>query len=90
MRVAQRLGLTANDKPEKIEQDLCTAFPREDWIGLGHRLLLHGRYVCTAKAPRCHDCPLHELCPAAGTGPIGSWRERAAAEQHCVEARGEA
>jgi endonuclease III len=76
-RVAQRLGLTGEVAPEKIEADLCAAFPREHWIGMSHRLVLHGRYVCTARAPACPDCPLNELCPARLAPAEGDWPERA-------------
>ena len=77
-RVAQRLGLSASDDPERIEQDLCAALPRERWIDGSHRLLLHGRYVCTARAPRCGQCALNELCAARTQPPAGTWRDRAA------------
>jgi len=63
-RVAQRLGLTTHDEPEKIERDLCALVPREQWIATGLRLVLHGRYTCTAKVPRCAACALREVCPS--------------------------
>jgi len=63
-RVAQRLGLTKEEDPVKIERDLCAVFPREEWVDTGHRLVLHGRYVCTARAPRCGGCALREVCPS--------------------------
>jgi len=66
-RVSQRLGLTRNEDPVKIEADLCTLFPREDWVDTGHRLVLHGRYTCTARAPRCEGCDLEPVCPARET-----------------------
>lgn len=68
-RVARRLGLTAHDLPEKIEQDLMPLFPRTEWIGLSHRLILHGRRVCKARKPRCAECPLNRECPAAEAPP---------------------
>ena len=77
-RVAQRLGLSASDDAERIEQDLCAALPRERWIDGSHRLLLHGRYVCTARQPQCAHCALNELCAARAQPPAGSWRDRAA------------
>jgi endonuclease-3 len=64
-RVAQRLALTSESDPAKIEQDLCALFPKEAWIDMGHRLLLHGRYTCLAKKPQCERCPLRPLCPSA-------------------------
>lgn len=88
-RVARRLGLTTEEDPVDVEQDLCAAFPREAWIDTGHRLVLHGRYLCTAKAPRCASCPLAELCPSREAKGEGSWEARADAERRLVEARGE-
>jgi endonuclease-3 len=88
-RVAQRLGLTSEVAPEKIEQDLCAAFPSEHWIGMSHRLVLHGRYVCTARAPACPDCPLNELCPARMAPGEGDWTERATHEGKEMERRAE-
>jgi endonuclease III len=88
-RVAQRLGLTDEVSPEKIEVDLCAAFPREQWIGMSHRLVLHGRYVCTARAPACPDCPLNELCPARLAPAEGAWADRAAHEGKEMERRSE-
>lgn len=86
-RVAQRLGLTAASDPGKIEDDLCAVFPREEWIRVSHRLVLHGRYVCTARAPACSSCPLNELCPARLDPGLGEWLERAAREASEMEAR---
>lgn len=87
MRVARRLHLTAEEQPEKIEADLCRVFPRATWTQAGHRLVLHGRYVCTAKAPACSRCLLNELCPSRLTVPEGSWQERAAREAEEMESR---
>lgn len=70
-RVAQRLGLTTASKPEAIEQELCALLPQELWIDGGHRLLLHGRYVCLAQQPKCPQCPLAELCPARVSNAVG-------------------
>lgn len=77
MRVAQRLHLTAHDTPEKIEADLCRVLPREHWTAMGHRLVLHGRHVCTARAPKCARCPLNEVCPSRQVAPEGTSEERA-------------
>lgn len=86
-RVAQRLALTVETTPEKIELDLCQQFPEEQWIGTSHRLVLHGRYVCTARAPECAACPLNEVCPARLEPALGEWQPRAEREASEMEAR---
>jgi endonuclease-3 len=78
MRTSQRLGLSQAKTADKVEQDLCARFPKEQWIDIGHRLLLLGRYVCLAKGPKCEDCPLAELCPSRAAAPLGAWQDRAA------------
>ncbi len=85
-RVSRRLGLTGQKDPVKVERDLCALFPRRQWIGISHRLVLHGRYVCTARRPTCHRCPLNEPCPSAEDAPQGRWTERAAWERDLVRA----
>jgi endonuclease III len=71
-RVTQRLGLTSEKDPVKIEQDLIPLFPREEWTVLAHRLILHGRNACVARSPRCGSCPLGERCPSTTeTAPPG-------------------
>jgi endonuclease III len=65
-RVSQRLGLTREKNPEKIEQDLLRQFPRKEWIAVSNRLVHHGRYVCVARKPKCDVCPLSKLCPRIG------------------------
>lgn len=64
-RISQRLGLTRNDDPVKIERDLMRTVPREDWARFPHLLIWHGRRICDARRPRCGECPLTDLCPAA-------------------------
>lgn len=64
-RLSQRLGLTREDDPVKIERDLMRAVPRTDWHRFPHLLIWHGRRVCDARAPRCETCVLVDLCPAA-------------------------
>jgi endonuclease-3 len=85
-RVAQRLGLTAQKDAAKIERDLCGLFPREAWVDLGHRFVLHGRYVCLARQPRCADCPLADVCPSTEVQPTDDWTERAVRETALVAA----
>lgn len=84
-RVARRLGLTTETHPARIERDLCEAVPRSAWVDVGHRLVLHGRYVCTARRPDCPACPLNELCPSREAPPVGTVDERARAERRRVE-----
>lgn len=86
MRTAQRLGLSGASNADKVEHDLCGQFPREQWIDVGHRLLLLGRYVCLAKGPKCEDCPLAELCASRVGHALGTWRQRAAQMQELVAA----
>lgn len=62
-RVAARLGLTKQKDADKIEADLAALFPRESWTRLSHLLIHHGRRVCGARAPRCAECVLLDLCP---------------------------
>jgi endonuclease-3 len=66
IRVSQRLGLTRQTKPEKIEQELMSSIPRKEWIRFGAALVLLGRYVCVARKPQCRQCLLGDLCPRRG------------------------
>jgi endonuclease-3 len=64
-RLSQRLGFTKEDDPVKIERDLMRLVPREDWGRFPHLLIWHGRRVCLARAPRCEDCVINDLCPSS-------------------------
>ena len=64
-RLSQRLRFTRQHDPVKIERDLMRLVPREDWGIFPHLLIWHGRRVCVARAPRCEECVLVDLCPAA-------------------------
>jgi endonuclease-3 len=64
-RLSQRLGLTKQEDPVKIERDLMKLVPRADWGRLPQLLIWHGRRVCDARRPRCEDCELIDLCPAS-------------------------
>ena len=64
-RLSQRLGLTRQNDPEKIERDLQKLLPRRDWARFPHLLIWHGRRVCDARSPRCEDCVLSVLCPSS-------------------------
>jgi endonuclease-3 len=61
-RVSQRLGLTPQKDPVKIEFDLMALIPREQWTKFSLQLIWHGRAICTAKAPKCPQCPLLPHC----------------------------
>ena len=65
-RLARRLGLTRFEDSERIATELEGLLPREDWIRFATRLILHGRRVCSARAPRCGECVLSEICPRVG------------------------
>lgn len=67
-RISKRLGLTDSDDPDRIEEDLQRMLPPTEWTSVSQRLLLHGRYVCLAKAPRCGDCVIERWCPSRGKG----------------------
>jgi endonuclease-3 len=64
-RLSQRLGLTRQDDPVKIERDLQRLVPRPDWGRFPHLLIWHGRRICIARAPRCEDCVVNDLCPSS-------------------------
>jgi endonuclease III len=64
-RLSERLGLSAEKSPEKIERDLSALVPESDWIVLPHLLIAHGRKVCKARTPLCGECMLSKLCPSA-------------------------
>ena len=64
-RLSNRLGLTTQSDPEKIERDLQAITPKAEWINLSHLLIFHGRQVCDARKPACAACTLNDLCPSA-------------------------
>jgi endonuclease-3 len=64
-RVSQRLGLTLNKDPNKIEEELMEIVPREKWFKFPYLLIDHGRKICDAKKPRCDICVLNDVCPSA-------------------------
>jgi len=64
-RLSQRLGLTKQEDPVKIERDLVKLVPRADWARFPHLLIWHGRRVCAARRPLCEACVLNDLCPSA-------------------------
>ena len=65
-RISQRLGLTSETDPVKIERDLMKQIPKAEWIHFSHRLILHGRGLCKSRKTECGPCLLADVCPAAG------------------------
>lgn len=61
-RVSHRLGIARGKTPEKVEEELRTVFPREQWSLVHHLLIFLGRRICSARKPRCGDCPVREVC----------------------------
>src|SRR6266550_6794890 len=64
-RLSQRLGLTKNKQPEKIERDLIEIVPKKDWIDFSHLLIYHGRQICKARKPLCEKCVVEKYCPSS-------------------------
>ena len=64
-RLMQRLGLTGESTPVKIERDIAKLVPEEEWTMFSHRVIFHGRQVCHARTPECDACVLWDMCPAA-------------------------
>ena len=64
-RLSERLALSAEKQPEKIERDLMELVPRKDWIVFSHLLIAHGRKVCKARTPLCAECVVEKLCPSS-------------------------
>lgn len=64
-RLSRLLGLTESSDPVRIESDVCSLLPPDEWGRFGLRLILHGRRVCIARRPRCSDCVLADFCPSS-------------------------
>jgi endonuclease-3 len=64
-RISQRLGLTKNKQPDKIERDLVEIVPKTDWIDFSHLLIYHGRKICKARKPLCESCVVEKYCPSS-------------------------
>ncbi|MFO0880307.1 MAG: endonuclease III [Gemmataceae bacterium] len=65
-RLSQRMGLTEQTTPERIETEVCALVPRKEWTLFGLRMIYHGRAVCQARKPRCEECTLAKWCPRVG------------------------
>jgi len=63
-RVSHRLGLSAGKTPDKVEQDLMAVVPEPYLTRAHHWLILHGRYICVARRPKCGECAVSDLCPS--------------------------
>jgi len=74
-RLAHRLGLSSEKDPNKVEADLTSLLPRQDWFHVNYRFIDHGRAVCTAKRPICGACALSDICPSAFQ--VVGWRPEA-------------
>ena len=61
-RIANRLGLSAESEPSKIEKDLCKLIPKEYWKDVNHILIWHGRKICSSQKPKCNECALNKQC----------------------------
>jgi endonuclease-3 len=68
-RLSHRFGWTRQQDPVKIEQEVCSLFPKSEWTMLSHRLIWHGRRVCHSRRPACGACAVGALCPSYGEGP---------------------
>ena len=76
-RLSQRLGLTRQEDPVRIERDLQRLVPRVHWGLFPHLLIWHGRRVCVARAPRCGECVVNDLCPASRVAAASPFAARA-------------
>lgn len=65
IRVSNKLGLTVQKDPGKIEKDLMNIVPKKYWRNISSALVLHGRYICVARKPKCEECCLNKICPSA-------------------------
>jgi endonuclease-3 len=65
-RLSRRLGLTKQTDPVKIEQDLVAIVPQSEWVDFAHRMIHHGRQICTARKPKCPECSMSSFCPKIG------------------------
>ena len=91
-RLSERLGLTTEVDPVKIESALIKLFPRERWTMLSHLLIFHGRRICEARTPKCGACVLNDICPSARVPqePTGAAIGRASGARPAMKARAKA
>jgi endonuclease III len=81
-RLSQRLGLTRQEDPVKIERDLIKLVPREDWGRFPHLLIWHGRRVCDARRPECQRCVVNDLCPSSRVDAVPFFPRQVADARH--------
>ena len=67
-RISNRLDLTKESDPKKIEQDLMKLVPKRNWVKFAHEMIEHGRKICNARKPKCDVCSMNSLCPKIGVG----------------------
>ncbi len=65
-RLSNRMGLSKQNNPDKIEADLIKLLPKDSWTSFSHTMIFHGRQICTALKPTCDSCPIQSLCPRIG------------------------
>lgn len=65
-RISRRLGLTENKDAVKIERELMDRIPKKEWVSFSHRMIQHGRQICTARKPKCEECAMKAFCPRIG------------------------
>ena len=85
-RLSQRLRITKNNDPVKIEQDLIKVIPKKDWIYFSHALISHGRSLCKAISPLCAPCPLNHICPSSPNNSVG-YENRDEKDSHFLETK---
>jgi endonuclease III len=81
-RLSQRLGLTRQEDPVKIERDLIKLVPREDWGRFPHLLIWHGRRICDARRPDCERCVVNDLCPSSRVDVVPFFPRQVADARH--------
>jgi endonuclease-3 len=74
-RVSRRLGLTEHTDPARIEHDLMEVVPESEWVDFAHRMIHHGRQICTARKPKCPECSMNSFCPKIGVEEKGKDKE---------------